>query len=130
MQEIENPSALHPKPEADPFTRHQAEIRREEEHELRVARRPSVRVAGFEQRAGLRSSLLNGCLDELVDDLRDHETYTEEDPLKLTPEEEMRDESSEADEDRDERDPGEEMSELIAATVPDVCESYGFELVR
>lgn len=89
-----------------------------------------MRIAGFEQRAGLRTSLFNGCLDKLVDHLRDHETYTEEDPLKLTPEEEMGDESSEADEDRDERDPGQEMPQLIAATVPDVCESYGFELVR
>jgi hypothetical protein len=50
--------------------------------------------------------------------------------LKLTPEKEMRDESTEANEDWDERDPGEEMSELISGTVPDVCKSYGLELLR
>lgn len=71
-----------------------------------------------------------GCLNKLVDELRDHETYTEEDPLKLTPEKEMRDETAEADEDRDERDPGEEMPELISGTVPNGCESYGLELLR
>lgn len=89
-----------------------------------------MRIASFEQRTGLGTSLFYRCLDKLVYELRDHETYTEEDPLKLTPEKEMRNESAEADEDGNERDPGEEMPELIAATVPDVGESYGFVLLR
>ena len=129
MQQIQNPSAPQPEPEPDPFAPHQAEVRREEEHELRVARRPPVRVAGLEQGARLGAGLLDCGLDELVDELRDHEAYAEEDPLELAAEEEVGDESAEADEDRDEGDPREEVAELIAAAVADVCESYGFELL-
>ena len=88
-----------------------------------------MRVAGLEQGARLGASLLDCGFDEFVDELGDHEAEAEEDPLELAAEEEMGDESAEADEDRDEGDPGEEVPELIAATVADVCESYGLELL-
>ncbi|KAG2262424.1 hypothetical protein Bca52824_069503 [Brassica carinata] len=117
MQQIQNPPAPQPEPEPDPFAPHQTEVRREEEHELRVARGPPVRVAGLEERAGLGASLLHGGLDELVDELGDHEAYAEEDPLELAAEEEVGDESAEADEDGDEGDPGEEMAELVAPAI-------------
>lgn len=129
MQQIQNPSALQPEPEPDPFAPHQTEVGREEEHELRVARRPPVRVAGLEDGAGLGASLLHGGFDELVDELGDHEAHAEEDPLELAAEEEMRDETAEADEYGDEGDPREEVAEMVAAAVTDVCESYGFEVL-
>lgn len=50
--------------------------------------------------------MLNGRLDEFVDELGDQEADCEENALKLTAENEMRDETAEADENGDERYPG------------------------
>ena len=95
----------------------QSEVHCEEEHVLRVARRPAVRVAGLQQNAGLGPGLLDGGLDQLVDELRDHEAQPEEDGLELSPEENVGQEAAEADEDRDEGDPRQEVPQLVASLV-------------
>jgi hypothetical protein len=87
-------------PEPNPFTRQQRKIHSKEGHVLGVAGGPAERVARLEQSAGLGASLLDRCLDKLVDELRNYEAQSEEHALKLAPEEEVRDEAAEADEDR------------------------------
>lgn len=79
-----------------------------------------MRVAALERSAGLGSRLLDGGLDELVEDLGDEEAEGEEEALELAAEEEVGGEAAEGDEDGDEGDPGEEVAEGIAAGVADV----------
>lgn len=63
-------------------------------------------VADLEKGAGFGPGLLEGGLDEFVDELGDQEAQSEAHPLKLAAEEEVGDEAAEGDEDRDKRDPG------------------------
>lgn len=108
----------------------QGQISSEEEHVLRVAGRPPVRIARLQEGAGIRSRLLYRRLDQLVEELRDYEAKSEAEPLDLAPKEEVRDETAEGDEDGNERDPGEEEPERIAAVVSNVGQGYGFHRRR
>lgn len=114
------PRSRRPPQHPDPFVAQQREVDGEEEHVLRVARRPAVGVAHLEGGAGLRPSLLDGGLDELIEDLGDEEAKGEEEALELAAEEEVGDESAEGDEDGDEGYPRQKVAEGVAAAVPDV----------
>lgn len=82
-------------------------------------------VADLEGGAHRRGSgLLDGGLDELVEDLREEETEGEAEALQLPPEEEVRDEAAKADEDRDEGHPRQEVAQGVAALVPDVGQRH------
>lgn len=87
-------------------------------------------VAHFEESACFGSGLLNGGLDELVDELRDEQAKGKEDALQLSPKDEMGDEAAEANEDRDEGDPREEMAQLVTPLVPDVSQGHRFQGMR
>lgn len=54
---------------ARPAEREERKVGREEERVLRMAGRPSMRVAGLEEFAVRRAGLRDGVLDELVEDL-------------------------------------------------------------
>lgn len=99
----------------------EGEVRCEEEHVLGVSGGPPVRVAGLEGGTRLEGAcLLDGGLDEFVEELGDENAKGEEHALELAAEEEVGDEPTNAYEDRDERDPGQEMAEPIAPSVADV----------
>jgi|UniRef100_A0A2N9IX08 hypothetical protein len=68
---------------------------------MRVTGRPAVGIAHLEESAGLGASLLDGCLDEFVDELGDYEAESEADALEFTTENEVGDEAIEADENWD-----------------------------
>lgn len=108
----------------------QGQISSEEEHVLRVAGRPPVRVARLQEGARIRSRLLYRRLDKLVEELRDQEAKSEAEPLDLAPKEEVRDETAERDKDGNERDPCEEEPQRVAALVPNVGQGYGFHRRR
>lgn len=111
-------------PEPNPFTSQQRKINSKEAHVLGVAGGPAMRVTHLEKRTGLGASLLDRCLDELVDELRDYEAQSEEHALELAPEEEVRDEAAEADEDRHQRDPRQEVPQRIPPLVPHVGQRH------
>lgn len=89
-----------------PFISHEREVNGEEEHVLRVTRRPAMRVAHLEESTGLGASLLYGGFDELVHELGDNEAESEEHALEFAAEDEVGDEAAEADENWDQGNPG------------------------
>lgn len=104
-----------------PVIGEEGEVGGEEEHVLGVAGGPSVGVACLEEEAvHLGPGLLDGLLDEFVDDLGDHQAQGEEHRLELAPEYEVGCEPAQGDEHRDERDPRQEVAQLVALLVPDV----------
>lgn len=98
-----------PTQQPDSVIGQESEIDSEEEHVLRVAGRPAVRIARLEESTGLGTSLLDKGLDEFVDELGDDEAQSKEHGLELPAEDEVGDKTTEADEDGDERDPCQEM---------------------
>lgn len=60
-------------PNAGAFEGQEREVHGVEEHVLGVAGGPAMGVAHLEKRAGLGAGLLDGGLDELVDELGDQE---------------------------------------------------------
>ncbi len=98
--EIHNPLVFYIE-ESDPFTSHQRKVDCEKGHVLSVTGRPAVGIARLEESAGLGASLLDGCLDEFVDELGDYEAESEADALEFTAENEVGDEAIEADENWD-----------------------------
>ncbi|KAM1050824.1 hypothetical protein ACFX13_033229 [Malus domestica] len=117
-------------PEPNPLVSQEGEVCGEEEHVLRVTRRPPVRIAHLEYSAGFRPSLLEEILDELVDDLGDYKANEEEHALEFTAEEEVAEEAAEVDEYWDEGNPSEEVTQLVASLVLDVSQRHGFERRR
>ncbi|GLT89732.1 hypothetical protein SLE2022_077070 [Rubroshorea leprosula] len=105
-QEQESPFAFNLPDPSDTFRSQECDVHSEEEHVLGVAGRPSMGIAGFQESTGLGSRLLDGFLDEVVDELRYKEAESKEHALELAAEDEMGNEPTEADEDRNERDPG------------------------
>ncbi|KAM1198254.1 hypothetical protein ACFX13_009867 [Malus domestica] len=93
---------------------------------LQVTRRPPVRIAHLEHSVGVRPSLLEEILDELVDDLRGYKVEEEEHALEFTAEEEVAEEAVEVDEYWDEGNPNEEVIQLVAAPVLDVSQRHDF----
>ena len=83
-----------------------------------------MRIAHLQSCAGLRTRLLDGFLDELVEDLGQEESDGEEHALKLAAEEEVGDEAAEADEHGDEGDPGKEVPQRVAPPVANVRQRH------
>lgn len=98
----------------------EGEVDSEEEHVLGVAGGPAMGVTGLERGAGVGARLLNGFLDELVEELGNGEAEGKENGLELAAENEVGQEAAEADEDGDERDPGKEKPQCIPSLVADV----------
>lgn len=88
-------------PEPNSFICQKGEVDGEEEHVLRVTRRPSMGVAHFEEGTRFGPSLLEEILDHFVDELGNYEADCEEHALELTAEDEVGDEPAEAYEDWD-----------------------------
>ena len=68
---------------------------------MRVIGRPVVGIAHLKESVGLGASLLDGCLDEFVDELGGYEAESEADALEFTTENEVGDEATKADENWD-----------------------------
>jgi len=103
-EEVEERVVAHV-PEGETFEGEKSEISGEEEHVLAVAGRPAVWVAHLKECAGGGPCLLDGGLDDFIDELRQDEAEREEHALELAAEEEVGDEAAEGDEDGDEGNP-------------------------
>lgn len=108
----------------------EGEVGGEEEHVLAVAGGPAVGVAHLEESAGGGARLLDGGLDEFVDELRDDEAHREEDALELAAEDEVRDEAAQGDEHGDQGHPRQEVPHAVASLVPHVRQRHGLQRRR
>jgi len=117
-------------PEGETFEGEKGEIGGEEEHVLAVAGGPAVGVAHLEEGAGGGAGLLDGGLDDFVDELRQDEAQSEEHALELAPEEEVGDEAAEGDEDGHQGNPRQEVPYAVAPLVAHVRQRHGLQRRR
>lgn len=128
-EEVEERVVAHV-PEGETFEGEKGEIGSEEEHVLAVAGGPAVGVAHLEEGAGGGPGLLDGGLDDFVDELRQDEAEREEHALELAAEEEVGDEAAERDEDGDEGNPRQKVPYAVALLIAHVRQGHGLQRRR